>query len=107
MRFKLLVVVTSIEYTEIVIKAAKKAGATGATIIPGRGTGVQEAHTFFGLTLEERRDIIIGLVAEHLLDPIMDAVAKAGEFARPGTGIAFVLDVENVRGLESQTPYIR
>jgi nitrogen regulatory protein PII len=84
------------------VDAAKAAGATGATIIPARGTGMREAKTFFGLTLEDQTDIVMFLLEEHLVNPILKAIRTAGEFDKPGTGIAFVLPVEQVIGLESQ-----
>jgi hypothetical protein len=34
--------------------------------------------------------------------PVLEAIETAGEFDKPGTGIAFVLSVEEVLGLESQ-----
>ena len=42
------------------------------------------------------------LLEEHLVKPVLDAIKIAGEFDKPGTGIAFVLPVEHVLGLESQ-----
>jgi nitrogen regulatory protein PII len=84
------------------VDAAKAAGATGATIIPAHGTGMHEAKTFFGLTLEDQTDIIMLLIEEHIVKPILEAIHTAGEFDKPGTGIAFVLPVEQVIGLESQ-----
>ena len=32
----------------------------------------------------------------------MDVIQKAGKFDKPNTGIAFVLPIEHVAGLESQ-----
>jgi len=102
MRFKVILVSVKGDITDKVVTSAKKAGATGATIIPARGTGINEAKTFFGLTLEAQTDIIMFLVEEHIVQSILDAIKKAGEFHKPGTGIAFVLPVEQVIGLESQ-----
>lgn len=102
MRFKLILSSVKQGITDGVVDAAKRAGATGATIIPARGTGIHEAKTFFGLTLEAQTDIILFLVEEHLVVQILDAIKKAGEFHKPGTGIAFVVPVEHVVGLESQ-----
>ncbi|MBF0368025.1 MAG: P-II family nitrogen regulator [Magnetococcales bacterium] len=104
MRFKLVVATARTDLTNIIVDAAKEKGATGATIIPARGTGVNEARTFFGLSLEIQRDVMLFLVEEHLTRPVVDAIQEAGEFTKPGTGIAFVLDVEQVIGLESQIP---
>ena len=102
MQFKLILSSVKSEITDAVVDAAKGAGATGATIIPARGTGIREAKTFFGLSLEAQTDIIMLLVEEHLVANILEAIEKAGEFHKPGTGIAFVVSVEQVVGLESQ-----
>ncbi len=102
MRFKLVLSSVKTDLTDRIVEAVKAAGATGATIIPARGTGIHEAKTFFGLTLEAQTDIILFLVEEHLVARIMDSIKTAGEFHKPGTGIAFVLPVEHVVGLESQ-----
>jgi len=102
MRFKLILATVKADITDTIVDAAKAAGATGATILPGRGTGIKEAKTFFGLTLEAQTDIILLLVEEHLIDKILNAIKIAGKFDKPGTGIAFVVPVEQVVGLESQ-----
>lgn len=102
MLFKLVLSPVKSDITDQVVDAAKSAGATGATIIPSRGTGVHEAKTFFGLSLEAQTDIIMLLVEEHLVDKILKTIQEAGEFHKPGTGIAFVVPVEHVVGLESQ-----
>lgn len=102
MRFKLILASVKADITDKVIDAAKSDGATGATIIPARGTGIKEAKTFFGLTLEAQTDIIMFLIEEHLVGKILETIEKAGEFHKPGTGIAFVVPVEQVVGLESQ-----
>jgi nitrogen regulatory protein PII len=95
------------QQTERVVDSAKAAGATGATIIPARGTGIHEAKTFFGLTLEAQTDVILFLLEEKLVEPVLRAIYEAGRFKEPGTGIAFVLDVERAIGLESQIEHFR
>lgn len=102
MRFKLILASVKTDITDTIVDAAKTAGATGATIIPARGTGIHEAKTFFGLTLEAQTDIIMLLVEEHRILDILDTIKEAGEFHKPGTGIAFVVPVDHVVGLESQ-----
>jgi len=102
MRFKLILSSVKTDITDHIVDAAKGAGATGATIIPARGTGIKEAKTFFGLSLEAQTDIILLLVEEHLVAKILNSIKEAGGFHKPGTGIAFVVPVEHVVGLESQ-----
>ncbi|TVM19400.1 P-II family nitrogen regulator [Oceanidesulfovibrio indonesiensis] len=102
MIFKMILAPVKTHKTDDVVDAAKAAGATGASIISARGTGMREAKTFFGLTLEDQTDIIMFLLEEHLVSEVLKAIEVAGEFHKPGTGIAFVLPVEHVVGLESQ-----
>ncbi|MCI5132134.1 MAG: P-II family nitrogen regulator, partial [Candidatus Electrothrix sp. EH2] len=48
MLFKTIIASVKPDHTDKVVDAAKEAGATGATILSGRGTGCHEAKTFFG-----------------------------------------------------------
>ncbi|HBK71068.1 MAG TPA: transcriptional regulator [Flavobacteriaceae bacterium] len=102
MQFKLIFVLVKPNISDQVVDAMKEAGATGATIIPARGTGVHEAKTFFGLSIEDHTEIILFLVEEHVVEKFMKVIAEAGEFDKPGTGIAFVMPIEHIAGLESQ-----
>lgn len=105
MRFKIIVAMVKTDLTAKIVDAVKLAGGTGATIIPAHGTGIHEAKTFFGLTLDEPTDAIFFLLEEHLVQKVMQAISDVGQFREPGTGIAFVLPVEQVAGLESQIEY--
>ena len=107
MNLKLVVVMVKTTKTDHIVDAAKASGGTGATIIPARGTGIHEAKTFFGLTLEAQTDVVLFLLEEHLVDSVLKAVYKAGRFEDPGTGIAFVLEVERALGLRSQIEYFK
>ena len=102
MQFKLIMTFVKPSITDNVVDAMKKAGATGATIIPARGTGMREAKSFFGLSIEKQTDIVVFLVEEHVVENLMKVIRLAGKFDEPGTGIAFVLPIEHVAGLESQ-----
>ena len=102
MRFKIILATVKTDITDRIVDAAKNAGATGATIISARGTGIREAKTFFGLSLEAQTDIILFLLEENLIDTVLKTIGEAGQFNKPGTGIAFVVPVEQVIGLESQ-----
>jgi len=102
MAYKCILAMLKPDLTDDVVEAAKKAGATGATIVPASGTGAHEAKTFFGLTLDVRTDVLIFLLMEEKVAPVLAAVEAAGHFDEPGTGIAFVMPVEQTAGLQSQ-----
>lgn len=102
MQFKLIITFVKPNISDKVVNAMKEAGATGATIIPARGTGIHEAKSFFGLSIEDHTEIILFLVEEHVVEKFMKVIAIAGEFEKPGTGISFVMSIDHVAGLESQ-----
>jgi nitrogen regulatory protein PII len=102
MKFKLIMAFVKPSITDAVVDAMKEEGATGATIIPARGTGLHEAKSFFGLSIEDKTDMIVFLVEEHIVENLMKVIQLAGKFDEPGTGIALVLPVEHIAGLDSQ-----
>lgn len=104
MHFKMIVVFVEDDKTDDVMDAAREAGATGATVINhARGEGMQQSKTFFGLALETQRDVVLFLVEEHLSRHILERINEVGEFdAKPGTGIAFQIDVEDAVGVVHQ-----
>ena len=102
MGFKCIVAMVKPNLTDKVVSLAKEVGATGATIIPASGTGANEAKTFFGLSLDISTDVVLFLVDNDLVDQVLSAIKERGRFSEPGTGIAFVVPVEQVAGFESQ-----
>ncbi|MDW1810337.1 P-II family nitrogen regulator, partial [Vibrio sp. Vb2362] len=67
MRFKLILAFVEDSKTDKVLDAARDAGATGATVINNaRGQGLNQKRTFFGLTLEVQKDVLLFVVEEHL-----------------------------------------
>ncbi len=108
MHFKMIMVFVEDDKTDAVMKAARQAGATGATVINNaRGEGLKKSKTFFGLSLETQRDVVLLLVEEHLSRHILEEIARVGEFdEKPGTGIAIQLDVEDALGVAHQAKQI-
>jgi nitrogen regulatory protein PII len=104
MHFKLIIAFVEDEKTDKVMKAARESGATGATVINNaRGEGLAKSKTFFGLSLETQRDVVLFLVEEHLSRHILEKIRDVGEFdTSAGTGIAFQIDVEDAVGVAHQ-----
>ena len=105
MHFKLIVAFVEDNKTDEIMEAAREAGATGCTgINNARGEGIKENKTFFGLTLSSQRDVVLLLVEEHLSRHILEHIGEVGQFdAKPGTGIAVLIDVEDAVGVMHQS----
>ena len=104
MDFKLIIALVKEDKTDVIMKAAREAGATGATVISqARGEGLETPKTFLGLSLETQRDVLMFLVEVHLAREILERISEIGKFdQKPGTGIAFQIDVEDAVGVAHQ-----
>ena len=104
MHFKLIITLVEDSKTDDVLQAARDAGATGATVLnQARGEGLNQSTTFLGLSLETQRDMLLFLVEEHLSRTNLEKIADVGELDdKPGTGIAFQIDVEDAVGVSHQ-----
>ncbi len=104
MHFKLIIALVNDDVTDAIIDAGREAGARGATIITSaRGEGVKQGKTFFGLTLETQRDVVLFLVEAHLSRKILETISEVGNFDNTeGSGIAFQIDVEDAVGVSHQ-----
>lgn len=104
MNLKMIVAFVADEKTDTVMKAARDAGATGATVITSvRGEGLEPRKTFLGLELSAQRDILIFLVAAPKSREILETIARIGRFdEEPGSGVAIQIEIEDAVGLQSQ-----
>ena len=99
MEFQLIMTIVNKGKCGDVLDSSKEAGAEGGTIITGRGSGVHEKAKLFSLTIEPEKDIILTLVPSDRTEKVLEAIINATNLNEPGQGIAFVLDVEKVTGI--------
>lgn len=113
MDFKLIMAFVDEDQTDPVLAASRKAGATGATIIPNaRGLGLEKTLGIFGLEILHPRDVVLVLVEARRSSEVLEAVKQAGHLDESlGTGIALEIDVnkavglsEHIKKLEEQIP---
>lgn len=97
--FQLIVTIVNSGDSAAVVKAASKAGAEGGTILNGRGTGVNEQQKFMNFTIDPEKDVVLTLVPASYADGVVKSIEEAVDLNAPGKGIAFLIDVENVFGV--------
>ncbi len=91
-------------YSEAVMDAAKKLGARGGTVINARGTAGKEAETFFHITVQPEKEIVMILVPADIKDAVLRALYEEVGLDSAGQGIAFSVPVDDVVGLNSSVP---
>lgn len=73
--------------------AARKAGASGGTIINAKGTAKEDDVKFFGITLVPEKEMLLTIVPQDKAVSIIDAVKAVPSLEEPGAGIAFTVDI--------------
>ncbi|MBO4889260.1 MAG: hypothetical protein J5589_13255 [Firmicutes bacterium] len=93
-RRSLILIAVNAGYTDDVMQAARKAGATGGTLIKGRLTGVEELALEFGVELEQERELITILASEEHRDDILNTVNSSFGLRSKAQGIVCSIPVE-------------
>lgn len=97
--FQLIVTIVNSGDSSRVVKAASRAGAEGGTILNGRGTGVNEQQKFMNFTIDPEKDVVLTLVPSSYAEKVVTSIEQAVDLNAPGKGIAFLIDVEKVFGV--------
>lgn len=100
MKFTAIVVIAPDELEERVIEHAQRAGATGVTILPGKGIGGEARKTFFGLTFEGTQSVLLMVVGNHLTAPILKELHRVLVKGTESRGLAFAIPIEHLTGIE-------
>ncbi|HQC30827.1 MAG TPA: P-II family nitrogen regulator [Acholeplasmataceae bacterium] len=82
-----------------VVECANKAGATGGTILNGRGSGIENAPKLFNIEIEPEKEIILTIVSSIQKDKVVNAIKEEMRTDEPNKGIIFVVDLAETYGL--------
>jgi len=98
---ELIYVIINEGCSDMVMAAARPAGASGGTVLAGKGTGIRKSEKFMGISLADEKDVVMIVAAADKKAAIMKAII---EQAGPGTqagAICFSLPVSQVVGLRN------
>lgn len=97
--FDLIFAVIRRGFADYVISAARDAGATGATIVYGRGTAEADKHVM-GISLQSEREVVMILVKRIDRKKIMQEIADKTSLMEEGRGLCFSMPVNQVYGIK-------
>lgn len=101
---ELLVVFANEGYSNLVMDAARGAGARGGTVIHGRGTGSEKAERFFGVSIASDKDIILIVTSTEDKKAIMGAIMEKAGMQSEAKAIVVSLPVTDTAGLKKFAP---
>ena len=97
--FDLIVAIIGRGFADYVVSSARDAGATGATILYGRGTADADKQVL-GISLQPEREVVMILVKKDDRRKIMQAISDKTSLMEEGRGLCFSLPVYDVFGLK-------
>jgi len=106
---ELIVIITNQGNTDLVMDAARAAGAAGGTMLHAKGTGAELARKFFGVSIAAEKELIFIVARKSDRGPIMKAVMREAGMQTPAQSMVFSLPVSEIAGLrmleeEEDTP---
>jgi len=77
-----------------IVIAAQEAGAQGATIYYGKGSGIHEVLGVLSVAIDAEKEIVDVVVASDQADRIFERIYIAGNLDTPGMGIVYMTELE-------------
>lgn len=96
---ELIVVIANQGYIELVMDAARGAGAYGGTVIHAKGTGMEQAEKFMGVSIAAEKEMIFIVAKKEQKNEIMKAVMEQAGLDSKAKSIVFSLPVTDTAGL--------
>ncbi len=88
-------------FSDTVMTAARKAGASGGTILKGRGTAGRGAEELFNITIQPEKEIVMLVVPQEIKDNVLREIYDSAGLAHESQGIAFSMPVARAIGLKN------
>ncbi|MDR1107533.1 MAG: hypothetical protein LBL19_00700 [Spirochaetaceae bacterium] len=98
----LIVAIVNQGYSDEFMAVAREAGAGGGTVINARGLAHQGPVKFFGVSVQDEKEIIIIIAGRERQATIMQAVSQAYGITTEAGGIIFSLPVNHVMNLNQE-----
>ena len=99
-RYELILAMVNQGFSDGVMDAARASGARGGTIVNARHSGLGDAVKFFGISLQEEKEVVAILTTRELKKDLMLAICKASGMKTPARGIVVSLPVESCAGID-------
>ena len=104
MEYSLITVIAESGNSEMVMDAARSAGARGGTVVHAKGTANDSIkNTFFGVTVAAEKEMIYIVSRKSDRDTIMKAIMEQAGAHTSAKAMVFSLPVDEVVGLRSIT----
>lgn len=100
--YELIIVVANHGHSEEVMEAARAEGAGGGTVIHAKGTGLERAEKFLGVSIADEKELILIVTKTESKNAIMKSIMDHAGLASKARSVVFSLPVTDTAGLRLQ-----
>ena len=100
----LIIAITNQGAVDTVMASARSAGATGGTVIHGKGVWSKKAEKFLGITIHPDKEIVWIISSLEKKSDIMTAIQQSAGIQTEHHGILFSVPIDNIMGLSTAKP---
>lgn len=97
--YEVIICIVNTGFSDLVMDAARSAGARGGTVINARGTADEEAQQLFNISLQPEKELVMIIVKSEIRDTVLHLIYKEAGLDTPARGIAFSMPSDNAVGL--------
>ena len=101
-KYELIVVIANHGYSEEVMDAARAQGAGGGTVIHAKGTGLEKAEKFLGVSIADEKEMIFIVSKAEQKNRIMRSIMENAGLESKARSVVFSLPVTDTAGLRLQ-----
>ena len=101
-KYELIVVIANHGYSEEVMDAARAEGAGGGTVIHAKGTGLEKAEKFLGVSIADEKEIIYIVAKTADKNAIMKSIMENAGMNSRAKSVVFSIPVTDTAGLRLQ-----
>lgn len=98
--YELIFVIANEGYSDLIMDAARGAGAAGGTVIKAKGTGAEYTEKFFGFSIASEKEIHLLVTTAQGRNNIMKAIMEKAGLESKAQSIVFSLPVSYALGLK-------
>ena len=101
-KYELIIVIANQGYSELVMEAARAQGAGGGTVIHAKGTGLEKAEKFLGVSIADEKEMIFIVAKSEMKNSIMRSIMEKAGLESKAKSVVFSLPVTDTAGLRLQ-----
>ena len=98
-KYELLVVIANQGYTDMIMDTAREANAAGGTVIHAKGSGMERAEKFLGVSIVNEKEMVFIVVKSEIKNTVMKSIMTKAGLESKARSIVFSLPVTSTAGM--------